>query len=283
MNRFILLVAFFVSSFSNSLASEGACKRVLLIGDSQMAFGVWPFRFDHTFDETKFDRRSPDGFGTILFKYFARNGCADSVFHYSQGGSGATDWLGEAEADGTSEPQVRFLGGSRMILQPGFATMIVNSGELDAQGRKYLAIPPLAKLVDDSNWMRPDLVVVALSANDWWLSEADFIGKYRKLMRVARGTNGKRECLLAGVAGVVGAHSKYLRAKGEPESVTDENVKKLVRAGKQVAREVGCVFSDLSGIEPSAGDGLHLFAKSARAAAMKVIQDYEVAGRTLAR
>jgi hypothetical protein len=253
------------------------------VGDSQMAFGVSPFRFDRTFDQGAFDQNSQDGFGTILFKYFAKSRCADSVFHYSQGGSGATDWLGEARVDGFDEPQVRFLGGSRMIIQPGFATMIVNSGELDAQGRKYLAIPPLAKLVDEGNWMRPDLVVVALSANDWWLSESEFLTKYRKMMQIARGGNRKRECLLAGVAGVVGAHSRYLRGKGEPESVTDENVKKLVRAGKQVAREVGCIFSDLSGIEPSAGDGLHLIGSSARAAALKVIQDYEVSSRSRSR
>ncbi len=276
MNRYILLIVLSIFGFSHALASKGACKRVLLIGDSQMAFGVSPFRFDHTFQEFEFDELSRDGFGTILFKYFAKGSCANSVFHYSQGGSGASDWLGEARVDGFDEPQVRFLGGSRMIIQPGFATMIVNSGELDAQGRKYLAIPPLAKLVDEGNWMRPDLVVVALSANDWWLSESEFLTKYRKMMQIARGANRKRECLLAGVAGVVGAHSRYLRGKGEPESVTDENVKKLVRAGKQVAREVGCIFSDLSGIEPSAGDGLHLIGGSARAAALKVIQDYEV-------
>ena len=118
-------------------------------------------------------------------------------------------------------------------------------------------------------------MIVALSANDWWLSEAEFVKRYRKILEIARGPNRDRECLLAGVAGVVGAHSRYLRNQGEPESVTDENVRKLVRAGKQAAREVGCVFSDLSGVEPSAGDGLHLYGSSARAAALKVIQDYE--------
>ena len=163
-----------------------------------------------------------------------------------------------------------------MILKPGFATMVVNSAELSPSGKAALATPPLKTLVDPDFWIKPARVIVALSANDWWLTEADFVKRYRRMLEIALGPKRDRECLLAGVAGVVGAHSRYLRNQGEPESVTDENVRKLVRAGKQVARETGCVFSDLSGIEPTAGDGLHLYGSSARAAALKVIQDYEV-------
>jgi hypothetical protein len=275
MNRLILFVALSFMGFSNALAADG-CVRTLIVGDSQMALGVSPFRFDRTFDQGAFDQKSQDGFGTILFKYFAKNGCADSVFHYSQGGSGSIDWLGEAVVDGKPYPFVRHLGGSRMILQPGFSTMVVNSAELSPLGKAALTIPPLETLVDQDFWIKPNRVIVALSANDWWLTESEFVKRYRRMLEIARGPNRERECLLAGVAGVVGAHSPYLRGRGEPESVTDENVRKLVRAGKQVAREVGCIFSDLSGIEPSAGDGLHLIGSSARAAALKVIQDYEV-------
>ena len=110
MNRIILIVVLGLMGFSEAPAASKGCTRTLVVGDSQMAFGVSHFRFDRTFEETAFDQLSQDGFGTILFKYFAKNGCADSVFHYSQGGSGAIDWLGEAVVDGI--PQVRHLGGS---------------------------------------------------------------------------------------------------------------------------------------------------------------------------
>ncbi|NDF15629.1 hypothetical protein EB061_09955, partial [bacterium] len=88
------------------------CKRTVLIGDSQMAYGVTPFKMGKTFDGEEFRRFSQEAFGTRLFRYFAGTACFESTFHFSQGGSGVYDWLGEALVDQKPFPGVRFLGGS---------------------------------------------------------------------------------------------------------------------------------------------------------------------------
>jgi hypothetical protein len=244
-------------------AAPPECKRTVIIGDSQMAYGVTPFQMKKTFDGEEFKTFSNEAFGTWLWRYFAGTDCADSVFVFSQGGSGVFDWLGEALVDGKPFPGVRYLGGSRMILQPGFAYMTDHAGRLSPQAKEWVKIPSLKEIVSPSNWVLPERVIIALSANDWWVSETDLVQKYRELLAIARGGDLKRECVLAGVVGVDSRNSRSLRQKEDPPSVTDENVRKLVRMGQKAAEAEGCRFVDLSMVRPSEPDGLHIGGKSA--------------------
>jgi hypothetical protein len=239
------------------------CKRTLILGDSQMAYGVTPFKMTKTFDQEEFSTFSSPAFGTWLFRYFAGEDCASSIFVYSQGGSGVFDWLGEAQIDGKPFPDVRFLGGSRMILQPGFSWMTDYSSRLSSREREWYRLPSLKEIVSPSNWVLPERVIIALSANDWWVGEADLVQKYRELLAVARGGELKRECVLVGVVGVDSQNSRSLRRKEDAPSVTDENVRKLVRMGKTAAEAEGCGFIDLTPVKPSEPDGLHIGGKSA--------------------
>jgi hypothetical protein len=266
----------FLTLFQAALSARASeCKRTVLIGDSQMAYGVTPFKMGKTFDGEEFRRFSQEAFGTRLFRYFAGTACFESTFHFSQGGSGVYDWLGEALVDQKPFPGVRFLGGSRMILQPGFAWMTSHADRLNSREKEALALPPLKEIVSPSNWVRPDRVVIALSANDWWVDEQELVLKYRKLLSIARGGELKRECVLVGVVGVSSTGSRTLRRKEDPPSVTDGNVRKLVRMGKESAQAEGCRFIDLSGVLPGEPDGLHIGGESAHEAFRVFQTQYE--------
>ncbi len=270
----LVAFSFLAVSCPASRAESPECKRTVIIGDSQMAYGVTPFEMKKTLDLPEFQRFSNDAFGTWLFRYFSGTDCAESVFVYSQGGSGVFDWLGEAQVDGRPFPQVRFLGGSRMILQPGFAWMTDHAGRLSHLAQEWFKLPPLKEIVSPANWVRPERVIIALSANDWWVSEADLVQKYRELLAVARGGDLNRECVLAGVVGVDSRYSHTLRRKEDAPSVTDDNVRKLVRMGKQAAQAEGCHFIDLSVVRPSEPDGLHIGGKSALEAYLEFRSQY---------
>ncbi len=270
----LLSVVLLVASSPPARASSPECKRTVIIGDSQMAYGVTPFEMRKTLDLGEFQRFSNDAFGTWLFRYFAGSDCAESTFVYSQGGSGVFDWLGEALVDGKPFPQVRFLGGSRMILQPGFAWMTDHAGRLSPKAQEWFKLPSLKEIVSPSNWVRPERVIVALSANDWWVSESDLVQKYRELLAIARGGDLKRECVLAGVVGVDSRYSHSLRRKEDAPSVTDQNVRKLVRMGRLAAEAEGCHFIDLSVVRPSEPDGLHIGGKSALEAYLQFRSQY---------
>ena len=262
--KFKILVALVWALGMNGARAAGPeCKRTLILGDSQMAYGVTPFRMMKTFDGEEFQKFSNEAFGTWLYRYFAGTDCAESTFLYSQGGSGVFDWLGEAQMDGKPVSGVRYLGGSRMIFQPGFAWMTDNVARLSTAAREWVKIPPLKEIVSPENWIRPERVIIALSANDWWVSEADLVRKYRELLSVARGGDLKRECVLAGVVGVDSRYSSTLRRKEDAPEATDQNVRKLVRMGKEAAEAEGCLFIDLSSVRPSEPDGLHIGGKSA--------------------
>jgi hypothetical protein len=256
-------------------AEWASCVRTIVIGDSQMAYGVTPFRMMKTFDGEEFRDVSNEAFGTWMFRYFAGTDCADSTFLYSQGGSGVFDWLGEAQVEGKPFPAVRFLGGSRMILQPGFAWMTDYSSRLSTEAQEWVKIPSLRELVSASHWVRPDRIVIALSANDWWVDEAELVKKYRELLAIARGGEHQRECVLVGVVGVKSKKSKALRRKEDPPAVTDQNVQKLVRMGKLAAQAEECRFIDLSRVEPGEPDGLHIGGLSAWEAFVEFKLRYE--------
>jgi hypothetical protein len=267
MKRFSLIFAAMVLMLNAATEAKTNCVRTVVIGDSQMAYGITPFKFPHTLTPEQLSSFSYEALGTYLFRYFAgpRNECADSVFVYSQGGSGVFDWIGEAKINGQIYPRVRFIGGSRMILQPGFSWMTDQVGRLTPQEQSRLEIGPVTTIVHPKSWIRPARFVIGLSANDWGWDEALLIQKYTQMLKQARGKE-LRECYLMGVAGVMGSNSPYLSAKGEPPYKTDENVQKLVRAGKVASRAAGCKYIDVSSVHPSEPDGLHLGGISARQA-----------------
>lgn len=249
----MMIKASFLSILLISSPAFANCLRTVIIGDSQMAYGVSPFHLNRTLDPSEISTFSLDSLGTYLYRYFSKNNCQESVFLFSQGGSGVRDWIAEGG--------VPFINSSRMIFQPGFSWMTMSASSLSSHQQSVLNIGPMSLIVDQLNWFKPDQIIIGLSANDWSMSEEELKIKYSKLLRQARGNEidgSLRRCYLMGVVGAIGSKTKSMRYPHEPASQTDINVKKLVDVISKVTKESGCIYTYTNSVTPSEPDGLHL-------------------------
>jgi hypothetical protein len=233
--KFILLALI----FSDICFAIANCKNTLVIGDSQLGWGVDEISVSGPQIKLEIDHLPYKSLGIIMFEKFKKD-CPNNRIHiFAQGSSGVDHWLDRINKF------VPYLGGNRFKLSSHEAYIRKRGVEIPYNEYSKANIPSLKSLM---RILKPKRVIVALSANDWKKSETDTTILYRELLSEIKASS--TECFVQGVAGI------------KEESSQGFKYPHLVRAVKQAARLENCVFVDMSIIEPTGRDGVHYYGDS---------------------
>ncbi len=247
-------------------AKSPECLKTLIIGDSQLGWNMDPLQQNSSLSLSQLKKIPRKSLGFLMFEHVLENCPSTDHQLFAQGTSGVADWMNEFHAT------VPFLGGSRVMLQPGSAFLVRRAAlDIPENQQHNFEIPSLTQLI---NLYRPQKVIVALSANDWNRSAPEITELYRKFLNEVRGhVLSDADCVVQGVAGLDGRTTRSMRRPGEDISVTNQAVMKIHLAVSQAAKAERCTYVDMTSIHPTADDGIHYQGQSALEA-FKLIRPY---------